>query len=123
LQDDFKTHGVWRKIEDMDLKERISPWVIMPESEFKSVWNVLMIILLIYTATYMPFKIAFIDAENLGTKIFDYTIDALFAIDIVVNFLAAFEGLDGKLKHKLSDIAKNYIQTWFFLDLIACLPL
>jgi len=57
------------------------------------------------------------------TKFFDYTIDTLFAFDIIVNFISAYEGIDGKLKHQPKDIAKNYLQTWFFLDLVAVIPL
>jgi len=123
LQDDFKTNGVWRKIEDKDLKEKISPIILMPESKFKTIWNFLMILLLVYTATYMPFKIAFIDAETEAMRIFDYIIDVLFAIDIFVNFISAYEGQDGKLKHQPKTIAETYLKTWFFLDIIACLPL
>jgi hypothetical protein len=33
-----------------------------PSSKSKSVWNVIIVLLLIYTATVMPYKLAFIDA-------------------------------------------------------------
>ena len=36
-------------------------WLILPESKFKMVWNLIIIALLLYTAIYVPYKIAFIN--------------------------------------------------------------
>jgi hypothetical protein len=33
----------------------------MPEGRMKTIWNIVMSILLIYTATFVPFRTAFID--------------------------------------------------------------
>eukprot|EP00350_Pseudokeronopsis_sp_OXSARD2_P000029 CAMPEP_0170553878 /NCGR_PEP_ID=MMETSP0211-20121228/11714_1 /TAXON_ID=311385 /ORGANISM="Pseudokeronopsis sp., Strain OXSARD2" /LENGTH=36 /DNA_ID= /DNA_START= /DNA_END= /DNA_ORIENTATION= len=33
----------------------------MPESSFKSFWNTFTMILLIYTGTYVPFKVAYLE--------------------------------------------------------------
>ena len=49
--------------------------------------------------------------------------DAIFGIDIFVNFLSATEDTTNNtliFDHK--KLAKNYIKSWFILDLIACFP-
>lgn len=69
----------------------------MPGSVFKSIWSVLLIVLLIYTATYMPYKTCFIDDPSAGSEAIDSIVDALFTADIIVNFLSAVEMSDGTI--------------------------
>ena len=54
-----------------------------PEGKPKAVWNLVMGILLVYTATIMPYAMAFIEAEPWGVWfILDLTLDSLFFIDV-----------------------------------------
>ena len=53
------------------------------------------IILLLYTAIYMPYRIAFIDDESSGQIAIDWCVDALFFLDIIINFFSAYEESDG----------------------------
>lgn len=89
---------------------------------FKSVWNVLLIILLVYTATYMPYKICFVDDSSQASDVVDTLVDCLFAFDIIVNFLSAAEMSDGTIAYQPKVIAKKYVKSWFFFDLIAVFP-
>lgn len=95
----------------------------MPVSVFKSVWNVLLIFLLIYTATYMPYKTCFIDNSSEASDIIDHMVDALFTADIIVNFLSAVELSDGTLAYQPKAIAVLYIRSWFFFDVAAVFPI
>lgn len=53
-----------------------------------------MIVLLLYTATYVPYRITFSDVvEDYGW--FEVTIDVLFAIDIVITFITPYEKFNG----------------------------
>ena len=90
----------------------------MPHGKVKSAWNTLMIMLLVYTATYMVFKTCFIDEETTVGLAVDYTIDFLFLIDIFVNFLSAEEDNDGNLIHNQRDIFWMYLQGWFLFDFV-----
>lgn len=49
------------------------------------------LVLLFYTATYMPFRIAYVDYTSTSLYIFEWIIDVLFMIDIIVTFFTAFE--------------------------------
>lgn len=58
--------------------------------------------MLIYTATYMPYQICFIEESSSGAmKIFEYCLDSLFGVDIIINFLTAFEKEDGSIEPRL----------------------
>lgn len=55
--------GVTRKLEELEKEEFPAPYILLPDSKLKSYWNIICVVLLIYTATYMPFKTAFIDDD------------------------------------------------------------
>lgn len=58
-------------------------------------------ILMAYTATYIPFKTAFIDySSDLITNI-ELSIDGLFILDILINFLSAYENKEKNIEFKL----------------------
>ena len=83
------------------------------------VWDIVMLILILYITIYLPVVVAF--SENKVT-VFAVFIDCLFAIDIIVQFLSAYKGREGKLVKEPKKIAMNYITSWFVIDLIATFP-
>lgn len=62
----------------------------MPNSKFKVFWNFVTLILLIYTGTYVPFKVAFVSGTSIITKNAELCIDFFFLMDILVNFISAY---------------------------------
>ena len=82
--------------------------VIMPDSNFKIFWNLVTIVLLIYTAIFVPYNVAFSDSNerSLAQTTIDYSIDILFSIDIVINFFSGYEDTtEGKIVTDLRMIA------------------
>lgn len=51
----------------------------------------------------------------------NYLVDVLFGIDIIVNFLSAYEE-NHRIEVRFKNIFKNYISGWFFIDLVATFP-
>ena len=50
-------------------------------------------------------------------------VDILFAFDILINFITAYEDMfTCKLETSLCTIGKNYITGWFLLDVVCCVP-
>ena len=94
----------------------------MPYNKFKSIWTGIIIILLIYTGIFVPYKLAFILEDVQSLVVLDMIVDILFFIDIIINFFSAIEAKGGKLIQDLKTIAKMYLTGWFWLDLIACIP-
>ena len=60
--------------------------------------------------------------SSTGYKIFENTIDALFFMDIIINFISAIENPDGSINSRMSVIVKTYVKSWFLLDIVATLP-
>ena len=72
-----------------------------------------------YTATLVPYKVAFVDDNTVADTVIDTIVDVLFALDILVNFFSAIEDSEGKAVGDCKVIAVTYIKGWFFLDLLA----
>jgi hypothetical protein len=79
-------------------------------------------VLLIYTATYMPYKTCFVDESTPGEEALDWVVDGLFMFDIFVNFVTAIENRDGTENASLKTIAATYLRSWFIFDLLSVLP-
>jgi CRP-like cAMP-binding protein len=98
-------------------------WYIMtPEKNFYMVWNLIVVVLLCYIATVMPYRIAFVEETTLGWEIWNYLSDFLFLIDVFVNCISAYDREDGTLETRVSKIICNYAKGWMTLDVVACLP-
>ena len=66
-------------------------FVLMPQSKPKVFWNMVIIALLLYTASIVPYRTAFVDDTTLGWYIFELFVDTLFLFDLFVNFISAYE--------------------------------
>lgn len=97
--------------------------VLLPNHTFKNVWNAILALLLIYTATIMPFRLAFVDGESYDRWWYlDILVDALFFIDILVNINSAYLDNEGQLVTNRCKIFVKYLKTWLLLDIVACIP-
>lgn len=47
-------------------------------------------ILIFYCATLLPYRIAFQDDIPIGWSIFDFIVDGLFWLDLIVNMLSSY---------------------------------
>jgi hypothetical protein len=72
--------------------------LLHPSGHPKRVWNIVMAILLVYTATVMPYRMAFIDSVMFDTWFWiELMMDFLFFIDVIVNIFSAYYKTSGKL--------------------------
>ena len=64
--------------------------MINPEGRFRRTWDMLVGLLLVYTALALPYRVAFEDSTPLGWMIVDGIMDCFFVVDIVLNFMTGF---------------------------------
>ena len=119
-------HLDYRKKDKIEyIIQRRPEYVMMPDDIIVTRWNMILIMLLMYVATYMPYRICF-HGPHEGMEFADWIellVDFLFVIDIVINFFSAY--YDNKtllpvVKYK--EIARNYITGYFFIDVISVIP-
>eukprot|EP00347_Sterkiella_histriomuscorum_P023172 403335679 len=76
--------GVSRGLADLQLEENIPPYILMPADQFRGIWNIINIVLLLYTAIFMPYKVSFVDKDDNPQVILDHIIDGLFPFQDVI---------------------------------------
>lgn len=106
------------------LKAQEVPWyIISPNCTFRYGWNAIIFMLLIYTATLMPYRIAFEEQVFFdGNTIFEIMMDFLFMTDICVNLVSGYTKSNGEIEVRLRRITIPYLKTWFALDLLGSFP-
>ncbi|CAL1261156.1 unnamed protein product [Larinioides sclopetarius] len=113
------------------MKERIRQkaaghWVIHPCSKFRLYWDLCMLFFLVANLIVLPVAISFFN-DDLSTRwiAFNCLSDTVFLLDILVNFRTGIMNQDNSEQVILDPglIARQYLRTWFFLDLISSIPL
>lgn len=119
-------------------------FVILHYSPFKVVWDWITLLLVIYTAVFTPFAVAFLMNEDSRRNqlnveptsrlrnadynqadpfvMIDLIVDIMFIIDIVINFRTTFLSNGDVITDPLK-IAVNYVKGWFLIDAMAAVPL
>ena len=130
IENDEKEHRKLfkrEKICDTDIEDEESenekeiPWIILPDNPYKKMWDLLIAILILYSAIITPYEIAFSDSNK--SNWFEIFIDILLAIDIVLTFFSAYTDDEENLVKNHKKIIKKYLQSWFIIDIISVLPL
>lgn len=66
------------------------PWVILANDKYKIAWDIYIMFILINTTVFVPYRLAFIDQEEIGWTTTYYCIDALFFVDIILWFFTSY---------------------------------
>lgn len=99
--------------------------ILNPEDFKRLSWDALILVLLGYTMVITPLRLGFdlpTDAES-NLSYVSIVIDLIFIMDVVINFFTTYPhpqtGIPVKDRYK---IAKRYLFSWFFLDLVSSIP-
>ncbi|XP_026672820.1 potassium voltage-gated channel subfamily H member 8 isoform X2 [Ceratina calcarata] len=98
-----------------------SQFILSHYGGFKSCWDWLILLATFYVAIVVPFNASFINIDR-PTMVSDVVVEALFIIDIVLNFRTTYVNRKGEVVSNSKSIAVNYLKGWFIVDLVAALP-
>ncbi|KAK3236433.1 hypothetical protein CYMTET_53421 [Cymbomonas tetramitiformis] len=97
-------------------------WTVLdPQNSFRRGWDVAVLLVLLYTAYGVPYRLSFDNTPTTFSTTLDTTTDAIFLIDIFMNFVTAVED-EKQLIFSHTEIAKKYLKGWFAVDLMASVP-
>jgi hypothetical protein len=75
-----------------------------------------------YVVFVTPVRISFyMERANLTWDIIDWSLDSIFFLDLIFNFLTPYMEED-KMITSLWQIAKKYLKFWFAIDLLSIVP-
>jgi len=98
---------------------------IHPESKFRSIWDIVILLLTFHSALVIPLEMGFPDyGGNLEAQLAVLTIviDLFFVIDVILNFNTMVVLPNGDLIRDKKIIGKKYLQKWFWFDVLAIFP-
>ncbi|KAL5110142.1 Potassium/sodium hyperpolarization-activated cyclic nucleotide-gated channel 4 [Taenia crassiceps] len=101
-------------------------WIIHPCSSFRFYWDLLMLTLLIANLIILPVAISFFyDDLRAHWIVFNSVSDAVFIADIAVKFRTGIITNDyaDEIILDPKEIARQYVRSWFLLDLISSIPM
>eukprot|EP00297_Palpitomonas_bilix_P001801 CAMPEP_0113892966 /NCGR_PEP_ID=MMETSP0780_2-20120614/15769_1 /TAXON_ID=652834 /ORGANISM="Palpitomonas bilix" /LENGTH=1000 /DNA_ID=CAMNT_0000883081 /DNA_START=332 /DNA_END=3334 /DNA_ORIENTATION=- /assembly_acc=CAM_ASM_000599 len=96
--------------------------VIHPDAKFRMAWTIMIMMIIMFSAIYLPFSLAFsYTTDELG--VLEAIITSMFLLDMIFNFRTGYyDGESGELVKSKKRIAINYVRTWFFIDLASSFP-
>ena len=62
---------------------------MLPDDICRQLWDIVLTLLLAYTALITPYQVAFIEYSSVW-EIIDLTLDLLFAMDVIINCFTAY---------------------------------
>ncbi len=89
-------------------------------------WDLLIIVLALYNCLSIPYEVCYGSSftESVGLDVFEYSIDVLFFLDIIIMFWTSYVNKAGnEIKSGLKIALKYVFNGRFFIDLGASLPL
>ena len=101
-----------------------SPLVISPRTWYMRKWDLVTLVLLLFTAVVTPVEVAFLETSLWSIMFWiNRSVDALFVIDIILNLIDAInDPEDGQLIFHHPTIVKTYLKGWFTIDIISVMP-
>ena len=100
--------------------EKEVPWIILPDTSYKKFWDLLLSVIIMYSAIHTPYEIAFL--EKFGFSWFDIIVIVILAIDIILTFFSAYTDSEENLVKNHKKIVMRYLKGWFFIDVLAIFP-
>jgi hypothetical protein len=92
-----------------------------PESYGVLVWDLVLILLIVYQAFSIPYLVCF-DVQVAGALGYlEFLVNVVFMCDIAINFNTAYFA-KGAFVTNRRKIAKRYMQFWFWADVISTFP-
>ena len=103
-------------------RENKKRFMFYPEDSWVDYWSGFITLVLIFACIVTPYRIAFVEKDALDWIIINGFVDFLFLMDILIIFNTAFYDEDFSTIDCRKQISMQYIQSWFFIDVLSIIP-
>ncbi|KAL9224381.1 hypothetical protein vseg_000418 [Gypsophila vaccaria] len=103
---------------------KLRKYIVSPFDPRYRAWEMLLVLLVVYSAWICPFEFAFLSYKEDALFIVDHIVNGFFAVDIVLTFFVAY--VDSRTYLLIDNhrkIAVRYLSTWFIFDVCSTAPL
>lgn len=110
-------------IEDYEKIEELPPNVYRPDTIIRAYYNCIILLLIFLNLIECPYRIAFGTDAATTWIVIKAICYILFLFDMLLSTRTAYYNKKTVLIKQPKDILKHYLEGWFFIDLLAILPL
>jgi len=119
----FRNLTVYERSEAMLKLSGKRTCICHPNAFWRTLWDVFMLVLVLYSAWSIPLIVAFRPTQPVWWVIIEFCVDAMFLLDVIINFRTAYRDVERhELVEEYTPIMWNYLQSWFIIDFVACIP-
>lgn len=93
-----------------------------PDGTFRLIWDLTTMLCIFYEMILIPFHFSFDVGSNVTITVISYVTDSFFIADMLLSFNTGYYSKGHVVKDR-AKIARNYLRRWFWLDLVATVPL
>ena len=98
-------------------------FMLHPHALFRTIWDLLSAVAIVYSALFVPYRMAFTLEPEGGALVFDRLVDLSFICDMCLSFITAYEDKEAEeIVAQPGRVANNYFRSWFFPDFLASFP-
>ena len=119
-----RSKELYDSYDDEELEDEAEiDYYISPSNYFIKIFDLIIFIASMIYFVYVPIlfsKNIIISSES--NNIMLMLIDAIYILDIIFNFFRAYQNFDENLVRKRKYIFEHYLNSWFFIDFIQCIP-
>lgn len=110
-----------KKANVIQAKSVLNKYILNPRSLRMQYWKNWMLVNIMFTVLVTPWRISFqVPAREFGLVLAGI-VNTSFIADTVLHFFTAVE-TESVLLTDRKEIARRYLKSWFFLDLVTCVP-
>ncbi|KAK9738491.1 Cyclic nucleotide-binding domain [Popillia japonica] len=99
------------------------PWVLRANSQLLKVWNVIVLVVVIYVAILYPYLAAFTHIDILNKAVTTDTVFVIYLIDVVIQMFTSIESKTETIWHVQYILSARMEKVAFIMDIIATLPI
>lgn len=120
LHDEIFTKMMANRLKLVGIKRKAA-FMLLPDSDFRYLWNMLLLILLAFVAAAVPIRVAFRVELCPGSfwAVFDSFVDVFFCLDIVLEFRTVVVDEKFRIIDDWKEVAMHYFKGWFLVDVVA----
>lgn len=107
---------------DLTTKNK-SKWLICQNNSIKVVWDLFILLELIFISIVVPYRLAFSNQDSKAWSVVYNVIDVCFGVDIFLTFNTSYSDSENmKEIYDRKKIAIYYLKGWFIIDLLSIVP-
>lgn len=106
-----------------DSKGFLQKLIIHPDSKWKSIFDVFVLLLVAYSCINSMLNVTFIIVQTRELYVIYWVVESFFYLDFILSFFQGYRDVEEqKLVFEYKKIALRYLQGWFIIDTISIFP-